>query len=62
MKMMGHSKDSFLQALKSVYGRKESPGYWKQMYKQYHTMDLEMKQAAQDPAYFLSQTTEFLLD
>ena len=52
MKMMRHPKDSFLQALKPIYGLKESLGYWWQTYKQYYTVDLEMKQAALDPCLF----------
>ena len=53
MKMMGNPKDSSLKALKSIYGLKESPGYWWQNYRQYHTIDLEMKQVALDTCLFI---------
>ncbi len=52
MSMVGHPQDSYLQALKPIYGLKESPGYWWQTYKDYHITNLEMKLSSLDPCLF----------
>ncbi len=53
--MVGHPQDSYLQALKPIYGLKKSPGYWWQTYYDYQISDLELKQSSLDPCLFFKK-------
>lgn len=52
MSMVDHLPDTYLHALKPIYGLTESPGFWWQTFKQYHIDDLGMKQTTLDPCLF----------
>ena len=52
MSMANHPKDSYLKALKPIYGLSESPGYWWQTFKNNHISEMGMKQSSLDPCLF----------
>ncbi len=56
MKMLNQPQNAMLQALKPIYGLKESHGYSWQTFKNYHVVDLEMSQSIMDPCLFFKRT------
>ena len=50
--MLNQPSDGYLHALKPIYGFSESPRYWWQTFKRYHSEDLEMDQSTLDPCLF----------
>ena len=49
---MNQPSDGYLHALKPIYGLTDSPGYWWQAFKKYHTEDLSFMQSVLDPCLF----------